>query len=255
MKQVLILAKKSLHSNVRSKIFIIFLVFAVILVCISILLGALVFTAKLKIIKDVGIASISIFSALIAIFLSGEAIVGEIEKKTIYLVLSKPVDRKHVILGSFLGVVVATGIAILVSGGILFSLIYLKQGFLEPELFLTLFFMLLEATVITSIGIMFSSFSSTSLTSSFLCLIVYLVGHVHSHLKIVARMVENNIARNLIGFIRWVLPNLEYFNIREQAASGIPIESLYTGRVLVYAFLYSAICLTIAYFIFRQRDL
>ncbi|MBE0478327.1 ABC transporter permease [Candidatus Aerophobetes bacterium] len=255
MKQTFILAQKSFRGNLRNKIFVTFFIFAMLLVLVSILFEALTFTAKLKIIKDVGMAGVSIFSALIAIFLSGEAIVGEMERKTVYTLLSKPVDRKDFILGSFLGVVLTTGVAILISGGVLLFLIYVKQGFLESGLFLALIFIGLEITVITSIGIMFSSFCSSSLTSSFLCFLVYILGHLNTQLSIMAKMVESKIVKTLISFARWVLPNLEYFNIREKIVQGQLIHPEYTARVVLYTFFYSAICLTIAWIIFKRREL
>ena len=255
MEGICVLAHKSFRKALRNKIFIAFLLFAVGLVLLSILFGLLTFTAELKITKDVGLAGISIFCALIAIFLSGEAVVGEVEKKTVYIVLSKPVDRASFILGSFLGILLTTEVAILISGGALLFLIFLKQSLIEPGLLLALLFTGLEIIVITSIGIMFSSLCSSALTSTLLSLLVYILGHLNPQLNLLAKLVHSGVARELLRFLCWVLPNLEYFNVREKVVEGYPIGAIHIGKILLYTFIYSTICLIIAHLLFRRREL
>lgn len=255
MKGTFVLAQKSFRKALRNKIFLIFFLFCIGLIFLSVLFELLTFTAKSKINKDVGLAAISVFSALIAIFLSGEAIVGEVEKKTLYILFSKPVERESFIIGSFLGIVWTTGVAILVSGGVLLFLIYLRQGFVEPGLLAALLFIGLEAIVIVSIGIMFSSFCSSTITSSLLCLFVYIGGHLNPQLNLIAKAIESNMARGLVNFTCWVLPNLEYFNLRKKVVEGYSVGAIYTGKILLYTFLYSAICLIIAHLLFKRREL
>jgi len=255
MRKVLALAQKSFQENIRNKIFVVFLLFAAASVLSSILFELLTFTAKLKIIKDVGFAGISVFSCLIAIFLSGEAIVGEVERKNIYILLSKPVDRKDFIIGSFLGVIWTTGVAILISGGVLLFLIYLKQGFIEPYLLTPLLFVALEVVVIASIGIVFSSFCSSALTSSLLCFLIYILGHLSPHLNLVAKTVNNKIVKGIIRLAMWVLPNLEYFNVRDEVVKGNPPQLVYVGEIALYTAVYSTICLIIAHLLFQRRQL
>jgi len=256
MKQIFILAQKSLRKSLRNKIFIVFFLFAVMIVFLSILFSLLTFTAEVKIIKDVGLAGISIFSSLIAIFLSGEAVVGEVEKKTIYILLSKPADRAGFIVGSWLGIILTAGVAILINGAVLVFLIYLRQNFVEPGIFLAISFMELEIIIITSIGILFSSFSSSALTGTLLCLFVYLLGHLNPQLYLLTKLVDRKIIKGFISLICWILPNLEYFNLREKVVKGYPLpDVIYIGRLLLYTFFYSAICLVIAHLLFQRKEL
>ena len=254
MKTIFVLAQKSFRKTLRNKIFIVFLLFAIAIVFLSILFDLLTFTAQLKITKDVGLAGCSIFCALIAIFLSGEILIGETEKKTVYILLSKPVDRTSFILGSFLGIVWTTTVAILISVGTLFFLIYLKQHFIEPELFLVLLFIELEIIVIISIGIIFSSFCSSVLTSTLLSFFIYALGHLNPQLNLLTKVMPGKIAKGFLHFTCWILPNLEYFNVREKVVKGYSIDALYVGKILLYTFLYSTICLIIAYLLFRRRE-
>ena len=255
MQAILALSEKSFRKAITSKIFVIFLLFAVGLIFLSILLEQLTFTAKLKIIKDVGLVSISIFTALLAIFLSGESIVGEIERKTVYLLFSKPVNKKNFILGNFLGIVWTVALSLVTTGGILLLLVFLKQGYLEGGLFLALGFIGLESLVISSVGIMFSSFSSSSITATFLCFFVYILGHLFPQLNLLIRVLPSKIIKGFILIAVWILPNLEYFNIRGKVVKGEPIGFLYTGEIILYTLVYSGIMLFLAYIFFRRSQL
>jgi len=254
MKKIIILAQKSFCKSFRSRVFFVFFLFAIMLIFLSILLSLLTFTEEIKIIKDVGLAVISIFSSLIAIFLSAEAVVGEIEKKTIYILLSKPTDKKSFLFGSFLGIIWTVGIAILINGGALIFLIYLKQSSVDPGILLALLFMELEVLVITSIGIMFSSLSSSALTSTFLCLFLYLLGHLNPQLIALKKVVQSQITKGFLTLVSVVIPNLELFNIREMVVEGKLINLIYTGKIAFYSLIYSGICLIIAYLLFEKRE-
>ncbi|MCD6256750.1 ABC transporter permease subunit [Candidatus Aerophobetes bacterium] len=255
MRVALVLSQKSFRRAIRGKIFIVFLLFAIIMIFASLLFESLTFTAKLKIIKDVGLTGISIFSGLICIFLSGEAIVGEVERKNVYILFSKPVSKASFIIGSFLGIVWTTLLALLISGIAFLMLVYLKQGYIEPQLLLTIGFSGMEIIVITSIGVMFSSFSSSATVATLLCFSVYILGHLNPQLALLARSIHNKSIKELISITRFVLPNLDYFNLREKIARGYHIDPFTTGKIIIYTFIYSGIMLTLAYLFFRKREL
>jgi len=255
MGGILALSQKSFRKAVTSRIFALFLFFGIGLIFLSILFEFLTFTAELKFIKDMGLASISIFSALIAIFLSGEAVVSEVERKTIYVLFSKPINKTSFILGSFLGIAWTVGLAIIITGGAFLFLIYLKQNYIEPGLVIVLGFIGLEALVISSVGIMFSSFSSSTPTSILFCLFIYILGHLNPQLNLLSRLVPGKITRGFVGLICLILPNLEYFNIRGKIIKGDPVGLIYTGKILLYALFYSAIMLILSYLLFRRREL
>ncbi|MCD6406993.1 ABC transporter permease [Candidatus Aerophobetes bacterium] len=249
MRQSFILAQKSFRKSLRDKIFIIFFIFASILIFLSFLLSSLTFTARLKMIKDVGLFGISVFSSFIAIFLSAEAVVGEVEKKTIYILLSKPPGRKNFLLGSFLGIALTAGTSILINGCILFFLIFTKQNIIDYEILIALFFMELEVLVLTSIGIMFSSFSSSVMTSTFLSLLFYILGHLNPQFESLKKITQSTILKELLTFLQWILPNLELFKIPES------LNMFYAALAALYSVFYSGIYLIIACIIFERRQL
>lgn len=250
---ILAISENVFRKGWRSKIFILFLFFAIGLILLSKLFEFLTFTAQLKIIKDMGLASISFFTALIAIFLGGESISKEIENKTIYTLLSKPVDRLSFILGNFLGIIWIILSSLLITGLALFALLYFKEDIIGITILKTLFFIFLETAVITSIAIMFSSFCSASFNSTIFTFLIYLIGHLNPQLKFLGEKTKG-VGSLLLKFVSWILPNLEYFNVREKAVQDIPLGLIYTGKAFLYSLIYICAMLIITYLFLRKRE-
>jgi len=253
MGVILAISENVFRKGWRSKIFILFLFFAIGLILLSRLFEFLTFTAQLKIIKDVGLASISFFTALIAVFLGGESISKEIENKTIYTILSKPVNRLSFILGNFLGIIWVALSSLLITGFTLFILLYFKGEIMGMAALKILFFIFLETAVITSIAIMFSSFCSASFTSTIFTFLIYLIGHLNLQLKFLGEKMKG-VESILLTFVSWILPNLEYFNIREKAVQNIPVGLKYTGKAFLYSLIYICAMLIITYLFLRKRE-
>jgi len=255
MKLIIAISQNSFRRAVRSKIFVVLLFFSLGLILLSKLFGFLTFTAETKLIKDIGLASITFVCALLAILLAGGAISGEIEKKTTHTLFSKPVGRISFILGSFLGVMWSILLALFITGTILFLLLSLKHCSPEASLLIALFFSLLESSVMISLALMFSSFSSSTSTSTLFCFLIYLLGHFNPQLQYLGQKIEDIPLKSLIRLASWILPNLELFNVREQVSRGILIEMRYLGQATLYCLIYSWAALLLAYLFLRRREL
>jgi len=254
MQTILAISQNVFRKALRSRIFTVLLFFALGLIFLSRIFEFLTFTAEIKLIKDIGLASIAFFTVLITIFLSGESITSEIEEKTIYTLLSKPVNKQDLILGKFLGIVWAILATLATTGVAFFILIYLKQHTIPGIIFESLFFTFLEAAVISSIGIMFSSLSSSTSTSTIFTFFIYILGHFNPQLRFLGEKVREASGKWTIKIIVWILPNLEYFNIREKASRNIPIPASLIGKTTLYAFIYICAMLTLAYLILKKRE-
>jgi len=252
---ILTISQNAFRRALRSKIFVTLIVFAIGLILLSKLLEFLTFTAQMKLIKDVGLASISFFTVLMAIFLAGGSICGQIEQKTIYAVLSKPVSRLSFILGEFLGIVWSILVTLTITTAIFFILLYSKGYMIQEGMIVALVFIFFEAAIISSIAIMFSTFSSSSSTGTIFTFLIYLVGHLNPQLQFLGKNIEENISRWIIKIIGWILPNLEYFNVREKAVQNISISADYVGKVSLYALIYICAMLSIAYLALRKREI
>jgi len=255
MWTILAVSQNAFRRALRSKIFATLIIFAVGLILLSKLLEFLTFTAQMKLIKDVGLASISFFTVLMAIFLAGGSICSQIEQKTIYTILSKPVSRLNFMLGEFLGIIWSILVTLTITTAIFLVLLYSKGYRVQEAMIVALVFIFFEATVISSIAIMFSAFSSSSSTGTVFTLLIYLIGHLNSQLHFLGEKIEENISRCIIKIVGWILPNLEYFNVREKAVQNISISANYVGKVSLYAFIYICAMLGIAYLALRKREI
>jgi len=255
MKIILAISGNVFKKAIRSKIFALILLFTLGLFLASKLLESLTFAVQTKIIKDTVLASISFFTILIAIFMGGESICGEIERKTIYIPLSKPVSRINLILGNFLGIILVALLSLIISSSIFFLTLFLGEHTITPSIFEALFLIFIEVMAIISIAIMFSSFASSSTISILLTFFVYILGHLNPQLKFLGEETKSTIGKWSIKTISWIIPNLEYFNVRQKAVENIFIDGSYMREVILYGLLYTFAMLIITYLIFQKREL
>ena len=252
---ILAISQNTFRKALRSKIFATLIIFAIGLILLSKLLEFLTFTAQMKLIKDVGLASISFFTVLIAIFLAGGSICSQIEQKTIYTILSKPVSRLSFILGEFLGIIWSILMTLTITTAVFLILLYSKRYIIQQAMIVALVFIFFEAAVISSVAIVFSTFSSSSSNGIIFTFLIYLIGHLNPQLHFLGEKIEENISRWIIKIVSWILPNLEYFNVREKAVQNISISTNYVGKVSLYAFVYICAMLSIAYLILQKREI
>ena len=167
MRIIQVIALNTFREAVRDKILYAMLVFALVLIGGSLLVAELTIGEYEKIIKDLGLSLISIFGLMIAIFVGIGLVYKEIERKTIYTIASKPVPRWQFLLGKYLGLVLTLAAEVSIMG-LGFALILQLSGagerlVLLPALWLTF----VELLVVTAIAILFSCFSTPTLSALF----------------------------------------------------------------------------------------
>ena len=175
MTQMLAIAKNTFREAIRDRILYGFLFFAVLLILFSVVLGQLSFNQQIRCTLDVGLAGISFFSVLIAIFLGITLLHKEIEKRTIYTVLSKPVSRATYLLGKFLGLAATMAVQIMLMVAVFLAVLLLMGGELTSGLFFALALIFVEVLLVISLALFFTSFSSPFLSGIF-CLGIFAAG-------------------------------------------------------------------------------
>ncbi len=208
---------------------------------------------RVKIIKDVGLASISLFGVLMAILIGTGLVYKEIDKKTIFTLLSKPIHRAEFILGKFLGLVLTLFVMTLLMSLIFLAIVFAHTLKVEGALLVAIGYIFLELVLITAVAILFSSFS-TPILSSLFALAFYLIGHLSWGLEFILKKMAPGAGRTLVRFIYTVLPDLENFNFRTEVVHGLPIPpGIYLSSFL-YGVCYTAFILGLAVLVFRRRD-
>lgn len=248
------IALNTFKEAVRNKIYYLLIFFGIIFILSSRLTSLLTIGDTNKIIKDIGLASINFFSVLVAIFTGINLIYKEIEKKTIYNILSKPISRGNFIIGKFLGLSLTLLITLVSMGLIFFLYLIIFVGEFDARILVYFLLLYLELLIITAISILFSSFSTPILSSIFtLCL--YLIGHIiwtFNHLK---NKITSTIFKIVATFFYYILPNLHKFNIKNKIVMETEIDPYLILNSILYAIVYIAAILTLAIIIFNKKEL
>jgi Cu-processing system permease protein len=250
----LAIALNTFKEAVRDKILYTILIFALFLIGGSALLAALSIGQEGKIIQDLGLSCISLFGTLIAVFLGIGLVYKEIEKRTLYILISKPISRGQFILGKYLGLSLVLLVILIVMGAVLF---FLSRVYLEgwPWLqVLALAFIYLELLIITGLATLFSSFTTPTLSAIFTLSIVF-VGHLSSDLKIFAARFGRSATRFLIDLFYYFLPNFRVFHLESSVVHGHPLNSVILLESALYGLSYGACLVIVAILVFARRDL
>lgn len=251
------IAFNTFRENVRDKILYNLLVFAVLMIGLSIALGQMTISEQERITIDVGLTSISVFGVLMSIFLGIGLVSKEIEKKTIYTLIAKPVPRSFFILGRFSGLMLTIGVNTLVmTAAFALSLWYISGGDQWPltlGMVQAIILIYLEFGIIISVTMLFSTFSTPILGSIFaLCFVV--IGRLTEGLVALAERSRDQFFITSSKVLYTLVPNLNNYIIIDQALYGDVLPLSLFLRIVAVGVLTTAFFLTLAIAIFQRRD-
>ena len=254
IQQVVTLAANTFKEARRSRVFYILLAFAICLLIFSSALGFMAIGSIRRVVLDMGLATVSYFSAMTSIFVGIGLIYREIEGKTIYNILSKPVSRGAFLVGRYVGLMAVLLVNLAAMTGAL-SAVLLAFGGFTPRVFAAAGYIYLELLIITAVALFFSSVASPILSA--LCTVAfYIIGHTSSALtEILAPQIQTEWLRRVVIGIYHVLPDLNLLNIDNLVVHDIPEAPGFALRALLYTFFTVTILLTAAGLFFRRRDL
>jgi ABC-type transport system involved in multi-copper enzyme maturation permease subunit len=227
------IALNTFKEAIRDRILYLLLFFAAASLVFSRILALLTVGDKTKIIMDMGLASISLFGVLMAILMGTGLVYKEIDKKTVYTLLSKPINRNQFLLGKFFGLLVTLFIMLSIMT-LIFVIIYLlHSGHITWKFFVSIGFIFLELALITSVALLFSCFS-TPILSSIFSLSFYLIGHLSWGLETLIKKMKPGITKFLTQVIYTLLPDLENFNFKTEVVHNLPIPP----KIFIFSFFY-----------------
>lgn len=247
------LARNTFREGVRDRLFLIIGVFAVAILAASFIIGPLSLGEQDRITQDLGLASISVLTFLIATLIGTGIVYKEIERKTIYTILSKPVSRWKFIVGKFLGLNAI--VAVLVAGMTVVLMLVntaVTRTF-QPALLTAVLLIWMELVLLTALSVLMSTLCSPILGAIF-TLLLYVAGHTSADLKELAVRFGSGSVKALAHFGYYVLPNLEYLNVKSKVIHGVQVDATYVAFACSYALLYAVVFLTVAILVFQRRE-
>ena len=247
------IALNTFKEAIRNRILYVLLFFATVCIIFSRILALLTVGDRIKIIEDVGLASLSLFGALMAIFMGTGLVYKEIDKKTIYTILAKPIHRSQFLLGKYFGLVLTLFVMLLSMSVIFLAVIFLHTFTVEWEMLVAILFIFLEVCLITSVAMLFSCFS-TPILSSLLSLSFYMIGHLSWGLKTLIDKIKPGFGKTLTQIIYTLAPDLENFNFKTEIVHDLPIPPQIFLFSTLYWMAYTLAILILALIVFRKRD-
>ncbi len=253
---VVAIARNAFREAVRDRVLYNLVLFVLLLIAGSIFLSELSAGQESKIIVDLGLSAMLLFGAFIAIFVGVGLVYKEIERRTLYAILSKPIGRGQFLLGKYLGLGLTLLINVAIMGvGVSLALIYIHRGWdpmvlkIWPAILLIYF----ELMILTGVALLFSSFSSPAL-SALMTFFVFIIGHFSGDLKSLANSSSSAAARLLFRALYYLLPNLTHYSVITPTAHGIAPDASAIGLAAAYTLVYSAVLLAAATLIFGRRN-
>lgn len=255
MRNIAILAWTGWQENLRRRFYLVSLAFAGVFLYMSLILGVLAVEQETRVLFDFGLGFIELMGLAGALYGATTVVLREIETKTVYLVLSRPVGRGEYIFGRFLGLMLSVLCSMALMAA--FHLAILKaKGWSGAELYLSCFCgAFLKVLVTASLATFLALFSSSALTAGVIAGIVWTLGHFLPEIRF---LITHGASRPLVAplhALSWLVPDLQLLNLRDRAAAAaVSGPEAGPAWLLGYAALYCAAWLSAAWALLRRKE-
>jgi ABC-type transport system involved in multi-copper enzyme maturation permease subunit len=250
------IASNTFREAVRDRVLYNLIAFAVLMCGASILVGQISIGIERLVVINLGLTAISLFGMVIAIFIGIGLVSKEIEKRTLYTVLSRPVQRWQFIVGKFFGLAGTLVVnTFFMAIGVFVALFYVSRHFQLADgwVLVALYFIVLQFLMITALALLFSTFSSPLLSAVF-AFSLFIIGSFAEDLRGFAAMAQGA-TRWLATGAAYLVPNFSSLNVISSVAHGHAVAGTLIFTETAYAVVYTAMALCGAVLIFERRNL
>jgi ABC-type transport system involved in multi-copper enzyme maturation permease subunit len=252
LSRLFAVAANTFRETVRERVLYNLVFFALLMTLSGLLLGRLSIRQDEKIIKDLGLAAMDLFGTLIAVFIGVGLVSKEIERRSLFPLLAKPLTRDEFYLGKFAGLVFTLLVNLSVmTAGLYLTLLATGWGF-DPELMTAVFPILLGLVMVVAFAMLFSTLTSSALASVFTVGVV-LAGRFSDVVRNMREVVPS-VPTLLIDLLYLGMPNFRNFDFKDRVVYGEAVPAGVLGWVTLYAAAYVGIVLALGLASFRRRD-
>ena len=283
--RIFAITANTLTELTRQRVFYVLLIFALLLIGSSIFMARLAFQQEFQILKDVSLGAMSVFTSLLAIVATARLIPQDIEDRTIYTILAKPVPRFEYVLGKLAGVLLLLAISMLVMSAMFLLVLYAREqtmlyqtlsqmaaapreqvddalravrsSVLNIGIFPGIAIIYLKACLIAALTLLVSTFATTNIFTIVVMVFIYFIGH----LQAIAReywLQEHSAgwgARLFLVLVALIFPDLQTFNLVDDIVAGAAIPLGLFAKTAVLGIFYTTIYASLAAFIFSGKEL
>jgi ABC-type transport system involved in multi-copper enzyme maturation permease subunit len=256
VNRIIHIASNTFREAVRDRVLYNLIAFALLLSGAAIFISQISIEVERLVVVNLGLTAVSLFGVVIAIFIGIGLVSKEIEKRTLYTVLSRPVRRWEFIVGKFFGLAGTLVVnTLFMAIGVFGALLYVAHKFSPPDafIFVALYFIILEFLILCSLALLFSSFSSPLLSAVF-TFSLFVIGSFADDLRGFAAM-THGITRAIATATAYLVPNFSTLNVISAVAHQQPVAGQLILQNSFYALFYTAMALSGAVLIFERRNL
>jgi len=252
---ILAIAFSTLRGFSRDRIFHATIIFALLFIGFTFFLAGLTIVETKKILLDFGFSALSFAGIVMALFVGLTSIGKELENKTIYTILSKPISRTSYLLGKYLGCSLVIIITHIIMSITLIAIVSMVDKDLPKGLLVCFYFMTLESLIILAIATFFSVSVSSTFLAACLTVGVFLIGRSSSSIQNIVAKSDSPSTKTLLKIFYDIFPSLNRFNIREVIAYGKPYPEEMLLWSNLYFIAYAILFLSLSSLVFQRKDL
>ena len=254
MRSIFTIARNTVSEALSRIILQIIVIFALLFLVVGFFFTFMTPGEEDKMLKDLGLTVITVFGLLLAIFMGISLIQPEVERRTVYAVLAKPVRRLEFVVGKYVGAIAVLALCVAVMGLVLVGALYLKQQIWSPELLIAVAGMFFGLMIMTALVMMISTFAS-SLMAVISGFVFWSIGYSQIYIKQLADHADNAVSRGVLEVMYAVLPNFSVLDLRPAAVDGLPIPPQLLGKMALYGLSYTIVIIVIAIILFNEREM
>ncbi len=256
-RRIFAIARNAFREAVRDRVLYNLVVFVLLLIAGAIFLSEISAGQEAKIIVDLGLSAILLFGVFIAIFVGVGLVYKEIERRTLYAILSKPVGRGEFLLGKYVGLCLTLLVNVAIMGvGLSLALVCVQRGWdpLILRIWPAILLIYVELVILTGVAMLFSAFSTPAL-SALLAFFVFVIGHFSADLKTLANSLGSAPSRWVFTGLYYLLPNFANYNAISAAAHGQVTDGRAIVAAVGYGLIYVGVLLAATSLVFSRRNL
>ena len=282
--RVLAIGRNTFTELVRQKVFYFLLLFALIVIGNSAFLAKFSFQEEFQMLKDVALGAMSVFLSLLAILATAMLLPRDLEDRTIFTILSKPVPRYEYLLGKLLGVFILLTLSTIIMGVLFLGVLFLREqaalaetraslaaspqelatalaeiakGAFTWDLIPAMVILLVKALLLSSLTLLVSTFATSGIFAILVATSAYFIGH----LQVTAReywMSGIGIhwwTRIFTAIVALIFPDLQAFNLTDDIVAGTSLPMALFWQSVALGGVYVAVYYAVACFLFQNREL
>ncbi len=253
MKQLVAITINTFKETIRDRVLAVIVVFALLMIVGGLWLGSISLGQQGRMMKDFGLVAITGFGLIVAVFVAASLVHKEVEKRTVFVLFSKPVSRSAFISGKFVGLCATMAVVLAGMGLFLFALVWIVAGEASGMVLVAVAMIYVQLLAVMAVTIFFSTLGSAIL-AAVLGICVYVAGQLSHNVLALTRLGKNPVTEALSWVVYVLVPNFSAVDVKGGAVGEQTLAWGQIGLWTVYLLAYIVVALALATLIFRRRE-